>query len=71
MADKVKVVVRSFLSYDGYECGDRTFGCWEKKELKQYLEGKDVEWVKGLNTFTGKQVSDEFFNLMVRAVEEA
>lgn len=70
---KIKITVVSGINADYYdvrseELGNRTFGCWEKKELKAFIGDREVEWVKGRNVFRGDTVDDKFFNSMVEGV---
>ena len=56
----VDVIIRSWLSYDGYECCGKTFKLDKIKELKELVAGREINWIKGQNTFAGKPVSDRF-----------
>lgn len=56
----VDVIVRSWLNYDGYICEGKTFKLDKIKELKELVAGREINWIKGQNTFAGKPVSDRF-----------
>ena len=76
MARKVKIIVASGINADYYDVKEegqpsRTFGCWDKTKLKEYIKGADVEWVRGRNAFNGKPVSDSLYNLMVEGITGA
>ena len=62
---EIKVVSR--LNYDGYEMNGKDYGIWEVDSLARELDLDDIAdivWVKGRNTFTGKEVSDKFLARM-------
>lgn len=76
MARKVKIIVASGINADYYDVKEegqpsRTFGCWDKAKLTEYIKGAEVEWVRGRNAFNGKPVSDSLYNLMVEGVTGA
>ena len=62
---KVEVTVRSWLSYDGYECEGKSYIRTEVKELVKQIAGREIVWVKGRNTFAGGTINDRFFASMI------
>ena len=76
MARKIKITVVSGIHGDYYAVKEegqptRPFGCGMQKELKEYIKGAEVEWVKGRNFFKGEPVSDSLYNSMVEGVTGA
>ena len=66
----VNVVVRSYLNFDGFECEGETYKLPEITKLKTRVAGREINWIKGKNTFTGKIISDKFFASMISLYEE-
>lgn len=73
----LKVVVRSFLNFDGYDLVEDTntlrknhtiFKIDEVDKLREAISGKEVIWEKGINTFTGAKIDNELYEQMVRLV---
>jgi len=59
------ITVRSWLNADGFECDGKCYYLDKVDKLKEYVNGEDIVWEKGKNTFSGKIISDKFFESMI------
>lgn len=64
--EKAVIVIRSYLSCDAYVFEDMSYRLDEIDKLKSRVGDRDVEFVKGRNTFTGRLVDEEFFESMIK-----
>lgn len=64
----VDVVVRSWLNCDGYECEGKSYKLDQIEQLKEAIAGREINWIRGKNTFTGNLVSDKFMETMIAMV---
>lgn len=64
MLEKAKIEIRSYLSCDAYVFEGMSYRLNEIDKLKNEVGDRDVEFIKGRNTFTGMLVDQEFFESM-------
>lgn len=64
MLEKAKIEIRSYLSCDAYVFEGMPYRLNEIDKLKNKVGDRDVEFIKGRNTFTGMLVDQEFFESM-------
>lgn len=60
----ITVTIRSWLNFDGFDCNGKSYRLDELDKLKEVIGNQEVNFVRGKNTFTGKPVSDKFYESM-------
>ena len=60
----IDIKVRSWLNHDGYEVDGRAYRLDQIDELKEIIGDREINWIRGKNTFTGEPVSDKFMQNM-------
>lgn len=68
--NKVIIEIRSYISCDAYVFEGMSYGLNKINTLKDKVGNREIEFIKGKNTFTGKLVDDEFFNSMIKRYTE-
>ena len=64
----IDVIVRSWISYDGFEVNGKPYRLDQIDKLKEVIGNQKINWIRGKNTFTGKPVSDKFMQRMMSEV---
>lgn len=64
MLEKAKIEIRSYISCDAYVFEGMPYRLNEIDKLKNAVGDRDIEFIKGRNTFMGKLVDEEFFESM-------